>query len=522
MESDGELVVTPNVRPISLQLKGTCPAGEVFSNVIWVDQEFELAASSKERSLANTIHQTVREGIWGLPVWVDIMKILQEHLEYLTPRSMTKGGSTRGKDGDPATVRFTRSDVFSGDFGLLTSSGFPSWAPTQGRLDGLRELLLRWFGFGLTEDTLSTDDDGVDPDEDGGDEDDGGDEGDGGTKPEKWPGTIVKGPREKPSQQEVDEKDRRRAADFLGKVVNKISEKEYLETRPPELMAKDLAIIAILMTSAQAENWLSWEEYFGATHKIWRRALFNDSETVLGPGDRPAGYVEKLYRKWEDPEDFAERFATVDLAAALATWALATQRRLLGPEQALLALAQVSAVARMPWLWRTDALEDLQKQIRQLLVHTGLVGVNDNEAWTQYCENWDKLIKRGYAIRAFQEAFEDLELGKLREIVSRNEVQQGELLWQGRVGICVLEEGCRRDLEKNVPVLCLQSREPRKIFKSNFIVPVKDLLDSIEGKEVSGLPEEAHTVLRDFMQTLTSTLEGVEAADIEDLPQQLS
>jgi hypothetical protein len=505
VKGENELVVMPTVRPIFLRLRGTCPDGEVLSNRIWVDHEFELSSSSKERTLVDNIHQSVRDGVWGLPAWIEIMKLLQDHLEYLAPRGIAKAKRDRARDEGFPTVRFTRSDVFSKEFGLSPGSVISSWEPSQGRLDGLRQLLLRWFGFGWGEDEVAP----------GGDDSDPGDETTDILKPKPTDGAVRK-ERPKPPDQELLKKEQRRAADLLKIVVGKISEVQYIERRPPELMAKDLGIIAILMTSALTEGWLSEKDYFEATHKVWRRAFFDDSDIAIDPKGKACGYLEKLHGEAEDPDRMMEALATVDFAAALATWALATQKKVISPEQGLLSLTQVMAVARLPWVWRTDAVEELRDQIRRLLIHTGLLRLNNDRGWTQYCSQWDELIKTGYAMNEFEAAFKDVKIDELKKMVRRNEVKRGELLWQtAQGGFYILREDSQRDMNKNARVLKLQSRESEKEIKSGFLIPLNDLLSNVENEGVPRLPKEAPGIIKNFIKSITSALVGMEISHIE-------
>jgi hypothetical protein len=213
-----------------------------------------------------------------------------------------------------------------------------------------------------------------------------------------------------------------------------------------------------------------------------------------------------------------EALATVDFAAALATWALATQKKVFSPEQGLLSLTQVMAVARLPWIWRTDAVEELRDQIKRLLIHTGILRWKDDKGWTQYCNQWDELIKTGYAMKEFETAFKDLKIDELKKMVKRNEVKRGELLWQtAQGGFYILREDSQRDMNKNARVLKLQSREPDKEIKSDFLIPLKDLLNKIESREVARLPKEVPGIIKNFIKSITSALVGMETSHIEGL-----
>lgn len=490
-ETDGnELVVKPSVKPVSIRLKGICPEGEILSNRIWVDHELELSASSKERSLVDTIYRNVRDGVWGLAAWIDIINLLQDHLDYLCPRGIAKA-QQGGKNGEESPViRFTRTEVFSKESGLFSDSKV-SWDLPEGRLDGLRHLLLRWFGFGWEADENEARESETDYEEDVPDEII-------KKKPPKEGGNIGE---IRPSEQEIQQKEQRRAADLIRKIVNKISDLEYLKNRPPTLIAKDLGIIAILMTSALSEGWLSYHDYFEETHRIWRLAFFDDSELIPQSKEEGIGYLERLYRDSEDREGVQKSMATVDFAAALSAWALATQEESISPEQALLSLSQTIAVARLPWIWRLDAIDDLRQRIRQILVHTGFLGRSDEKRWERYCQQWDDMIRRGQALREFEKVFQNFTITDLKKRVKRNQIKRGEFLWQtAKGGFYVLRGDSKRNVAKNASVLKLKARQPVKMIRSDFLIPLLDLLDYLEENAITGVSKEVPAIIREYVQ----------------------
>jgi hypothetical protein len=209
--------------------------------------------------------------------------------------------------------------------------------------------------------------------------------------------------------------------------------------------------------------------------------------------------------------------ATEDFASSLSTWALATQKEITSPEQALLSLSQVMAIARLPWLWRLDAIDVLRDQIRHLLIHTGLLRRNDDKSWAKYCEQWDEMIKSGYAIREFENVFKELKIDEPKKMVKRNEIKRGELLWQtAESGFFVLREDSQRNMEKNAKVLKLRGRDPVKMIRSDFLIPLKDVMDHIEDDGMVGLPKEVPKIIKNFINTIASSLESLDGANIKD------
>ncbi len=513
LSGDEELIVTPPSefsaaqRNLSLQLKGVCSGEKVNSNLIWIDHEFELSATSKERALVNTIHQSVREGTWGLPAFNDILRLLQDHLDYQTPRDGSFPGGWRAGEGEESTtVRFTRADVFSDDFGLLSDPSPVSGYYPQGRIDGLRGLLLRYFGFGRISERPSSE--GEMPEPEDVDEDTDEDKIEAPRLVSSYVGPSIK-------TEEIDERERQKMIGLLESVVAKISDKGYLGKRSPELISKDLAIVAILMASAVKENWLPEAEYLNLTYKVWHLAFFKliDSES---DSQKPYhGYIDKLYQESKDPQGFVKALASVDFAAAMAVWMLGTQEITDSPRNAQLTLIQVSAIARFGWLWRTDSTEELLPKIRKLLAHTRILPNADDQFWQKYLAKWKTLIRRGNAIRIFQETYEAFEPAQLKEVLGRTKIRKGELLWQGSAGLCVAQRDCLRKPKEKVEVLCLQSksRNPRKTFMADHLIPVDEFLQTEQGQQ-GKLSPEILKILSDFVCAVSGQLSHLTEKDL--------
>ena len=293
--------------------------------------------------------------------------------------------------------------------------------------------------------------------------------------------------KKKKAQQpeEIDERERQRMIGLLESVVAKISDKGYLGKRSPELISNDLAIVAILMTSAVKENWLPEVEYLNLTYKVWHLAFFKLIDSESGSQKPYHGYIDKLYQESEDPQGFVKALASVDFAAAMAVWMLAAQEITDSPRNAQLTLIQVSAIARFGWLWRTDSTEDLRPKIRKLLAHTRILPNADDQFWQKYLAKWKTLIRRGNAIRIFQETYETFEPAQLKKVLGRTKIRKGELLWQGSAGLCVAQRDCFRKPKEKVEVLCLQSksRNPRKTFMADHLIPVDEFLQTEQGQQ---------------------------------------
>ena len=115
------------------------------------------------------------------------------------------------------------------------------------------------------------------------------------------------------------------------------------------------------------------------------------------------------------------------------------------PREAQLALIQISAVAHFPWLWHADAFSELDPRIiKRLLLHTKVLPLEKQEDFGRYLTKWREFIQVGNAIGDFQKTFEDIEPENVKDMLERNEIQKGELLWQGGSGLCVAQKDCLR------------------------------------------------------------------------------
>lgn len=81
-----------------------------------------------------------------------------------------------------------------------------------------------------------------------------------------------------------------------------------------------------------------------------------------------------------------------------------------------------------------------------------------------------------------------------------NEVKAGTLLWQGRLGFCVVKENvdCKTDTGA-IPVLLLRAERGEANIMSSHILPAKTLLDAIAPAD-ERLTSRGDELLTDFMR----------------------
>ena len=204
--------------------------------------------------------------------------------------------------------------------------------------------------------------------------------------------------------------------DLLGTLIQKMSDKDFLSFRAPELLAKDLSIVAVLMAAATKKSWLQDDEYFDFTKKIWTGAFFRGGTSRRESAQK--GFLEHLYLESEAPDHFAENLASLELAAALAAWGLTAWKPHPSPDEVEFTIVQVAAVAHLPWLWRVDSEGKLRSQVRRFLINTGYLAEDDERSWKKYWHRWRELIRVGYAVWEFKIALENApEPSELKDLI---------------------------------------------------------------------------------------------------------
>jgi hypothetical protein len=69
-------------------------------------------------------------------------------------------------------------------------------------------------------------------------------------------------------------------------------------------------------------------------------------------------------------------------------------------------------------------------------------------------------------------------MSELRARIRTNQLDKGETLWQGgKHGLCILNESCNRDSKRPVSVLSLDNPKSPLSFKSDYLLPMKELLE---------------------------------------------
>jgi len=363
------------------------------------------------------------------------------------------------------------------------------WSASHGgRIGGLHDLLLAWFGFGHLDEA------GEEPSSVPVSE------GEGQDVEEKIEAKKREGATADNRQAPwvPTERDRQRYLHDVNKVVEVMTSGRYLEHRPADLLASDIKITSPLLREGLSRGWLSAEDYFSATNKIWQ-SLFFTSEV------EPAkGWLEVRAERDKPPGDFLARMSGAELSAALASWALGVPRRIESPQHALFALATAVSVARLPWLG--DELEEIAKHLGRLLVLTPTE--QSDEAFEDLTRRWRDVVRTGRALGNLERRLAGEGLEKIRHRLHWQKLAAGELLWQGARGFCLTLEPCNHVAGRHCPVRCLQAKATRMSFSVDYLVPLRHVLGTADSVGESGWGPTSGDLLSQLFDSVAEGFKG--------------
>jgi HKD family nuclease len=449
-------------RPLTILLIGQKAGKEFFSPLHWIYNEASLSVSARYRSFGDSIRRIGQSREWGIGAWNEVLTELYKHLDYM-PKDSTKPRALHPANigEDQGGSRFTWKDVFSSDYGLPVHSAF-SYLPTgmNQQVGGLKNLLLRWFGLDEVESGGSTEPAGdkpTTPPSNGLDDE----------EPTDIPDAVP--PRPPPSPPApASTIERKRALKLIEQIADRLASEAYLLERPAEMLSADLKVTAVLFRVAVGNGWITEEEFFDATHRIWLPLFFNAAHGYN------VGLLELRQLTDTSSEGFENIMRSVELSAAMASWALAVPAIPMNPMHARFSLASALSVARLPWLWQTGEVEDIAKQVAEVLAYAS---GNVHENLSHIEARWLTIIRRGYALYKFESIVAKMTVGELSALIKRPKVYAGELLWQKPVGFCVASVDCGRTKDNKCNVLQLQRGDVKVPFRGDFLIPLAELAE---------------------------------------------
>lgn len=479
----GVLVASCGTSPKSVVVYAAIDGGVIESAPIWVDHELSLRTSSQGRNLADSIRVKVQPGAWNASGWTDVLDVFCKHLSYMPIRHV--GHFRRGQKRTPEEVlkenEFTAADIFSQDYEYprLALDGLKSCRDEDSQIQSTQQLLLRWFG--VSNDTFSEEEEFD-------------------SENEILTVEMVDKPEQlhisSASADNVSERDKHRIMKLLSQLETAMLSMEFLAERPPDYLAADLKIISALLRIGLRNMWIDSAQLFKLTQKIWC-SLFFSSETR-----KDIGWLEHRLRTSDDMREFIQEMRSAELSAALVGWKLAMAYENITPEAVSFELAAVLSVARVPWLWYGGEPEEIAGELNALLSYTSS-SVEGREALAQKAEEeWALLLQRGHALHLLETAASSLSLNEIRDRISNEHLQKGDLLWQGTAGFCVVCQGASRT-DDIVKVIKLQNAGEEATFRGPYTIPLKALLDASVVPLSEHFDDAPRKVLYEFIRDLS-------------------
>ena len=352
-----------------------------------------------------------------------------------------------------------------------------------GQVHSLQRLLLKLWGLkGYEFDDYQIEEEGQAPDD--------GEEVD---LPEALPQSRVSGisPTERSTRQ---------ISRITKQLETAMSSSKFVEERSPDLLATDLKIASVLLGVGLRQGWISYERFFDVTHTIWSSIFF---DRVNGH----TGWLEHRVAVSEDREHFIETMRSETLAATLIGWYLSA----LSPEHRSIKdvrfrLQAALAVSRLPWVWRGGNQADISRELGLMLYHTGKRELDYSEQVRQAETHWWQLIQRGEALCRLETEASKVSVQSFSEKIQTTALNQGEILWQGKAGYCVVLARCLRTGEAKVPVLKIQGKKEVVHFQASLTLPMRALIDERVIPMTNDFGDAPRVVLREYLREMSSSV----------------
>ena len=463
----------------------------------WIDNEFLLSATSRQRQMAQALGDHVAPGQWTFQGWTEVMRLLGDNLRY-TPTRRDAPETDSPKEAK-ASGSIAAHEFFTEDYRLPGHRHEHGLLDDSARVIGLRGLLLEYFGIdhdapqedGQSEDDDESGDEMVDRPED--------------VKQKRKSSKEDKDHRPK-KKRSLSDAEQRRGRRIARQIVETCTTPKFVETRPPSMLGSDLAIAAVLLVSGHAEGWLADEDFVELTYRMWSFLFFDDGSDVktLRPA---AGALERRHEASSDRTSFAEALSSTRLAASLATWCFSCPARLEGDEAARFGLASRLAVARLPWIWCLDDLADVEVELVAIAERTSWLGEVDSGLQESITSAWNSMLEEGLALARLEHVLRDLDLASLRDAIDARRVEAGSLLWQGpKLGFCVLSKAADRSKTgaSSVPVLSLRATNRELRLQPAYLLPFEPTVKLAAGLDSSVLSDEHVASLVNFSHLLAT------------------
>lgn len=456
----------------SLYLIGTLSGAPFQTAPFWIDDEASLAITATQRSLERTLRKRATRQEWDLGDWQEVVKVFCADLEYVQGKRLDR--AVRREPPANGARRFTREQAFP------ARMPWPSTARSRigGGLDDpgttLERLLMNWFlraeGSDLTDEALrdketESDDDIVD------------------APVSPIAATLRRPPKPPP----VSRDGQKKASRLLNQIVAAMTSVDYLETRHPADLSKDLKLAALVIRMGHSKGWLTPEDVIAASCRVWVPLFVSDGGGALGT------------RRAEHRSGTEQFLESPSLAAALFAWSLELPEPPATPTAAQGWAVLALAVARHPWLW---GLQDVQMVERHLFVLLRATSVDFSDR--DISRRWSTFTRLGEALFGLEAC---LDRRSLPQWIAQNEwkdVAAGDLVWQGALGYCIIQKPATRAGSQNVQCLPVEATSATaKRVAARLLNPVRDLLNVPE--VASSLTSDQSAAILELLSSLRTS-----------------
>ena len=129
-----------------------------------------------------------------------------------------------------------------------------------------------------------------------------------------------------------------------------------------------------------------------------------------------------------------------------------------------------------PWLWLGPDERQVAAALQSFMLNAA-PHPSDHAAFAERVRSdWRELLRRGQALRELGDALKTVGCAALAERLHAASVRSGDLIWQGKLGYCLVLNDSKRQREPGVKVYALSRVGSELSFEGHRTVPVGAVL----------------------------------------------
>ncbi|MFT6908088.1 MAG: hypothetical protein ACJAS1_004776 [Oleiphilaceae bacterium] len=466
---DSRIECVVDSRPKQVVLIGEIDGGQVTSNTMWVDDESLLRSNSSSRQIIDAIQNVQDCGEDDPRRWIMLFDLVSQNFQHRSSRE-TARVSAKGS-GEAESFKLHKDLLVSKVYRHGLSFPLVNLNSTN-QSQSIYSLLRSSFGLNGQD---SVEEKLVDENTSGDGEVD---------QPDKKPMSSRPKNKIEPSK-----KQRSRLLALTSSIIDEICQSDFVLVRELELLSRDLQLLAILLRKLYSMGWIEEAEFFHLTHKAWSQLFFSTKDDIS------KGAIQIRFEASPEPHKFIEQFVTPSLVAALYGWFSALPVSVTDVYAYRFILSQLMAMGRCPWLWNlnNENQQQVMKQLDRIWMdspcpsqHTTLL----DDQMSQFLTLVESLSKQGLAMTSFENEMASHDLTFIRDTINTPRVKRGDIIWQGKAGLCVTLEDNQN--MHQLDVLSLQRPEKKATFRADMIIPIKSVLLHTEFFSETFISEHKH------------------------------